>query len=284
MKLTFWGTRGSIPSPSTPEVPTHQYGGDTTCASVYWGNDELLILDAGSGLRSAGRHWIQTRRKSFTFLFTHAHWDHLQGFPFFAPAFSPDVSIQIYSPRLPGAPAGNLIERALHAQQSEPFFPAGFPQLRAKISFSEIAPGKPLRLSSGAGDLQVDATAVTHPGGCLAYRLEHAGRSLVFATDNEPQPSADSPLVRLATDTDLLICDGQYNREEHAQRQGWGHGTPELCLQEAAFARARQLVITHFDPAHSDAVLQAMEEGMKKTPLAKNLPSSFARQGQTIEV
>jgi len=281
MKLTFWGTRGSIPAPSTPEVPTHLYGGDTTCVSLAWGKDGLLIIDAGSGLRQAGRHWAQSRRKSFTFLFTHAHWDHLQGFPFFAPAFSEDVSIHIYSPRLPGAPAGNLIEKALHAQQCEPFFPAGFPQLRAKISFSEIEPGKPLLLPSSE-PLTIHSAPVSHPGGCLAYRLEHAHRSLVFATDNEPQPSSDSPLVKMAADTNLLICDGQYNNTEHQLRRGWGHGTPELCLQEAVFARAQRLIITHFDPAHSDSTLQKMEEEIKQAPAARTLPVSFARQGQTI--
>jgi phosphoribosyl 1,2-cyclic phosphodiesterase len=283
MKLTFWGTRGSIPSPSTPEVPTHVYGGDTTCVSVAWGKDDLLVIDAGSGLRQAGRHWIQSQRKSFTFLFTHAHWDHLQGFPFFAPAFSEDVSIHIYSPRLPDAPAGNLIERALHAQQSEPFFPAGFPQLRAKISFSEINPGKPVQLSSPSGELRIQSVPVSHPGGCLAYRLDHAQRSLVFATDNEPLPSPESPLVKMAAGADLLICDGQYNNAEHQLRKGWGHGTPDLCLQEAVFARVRRLIITHFDPSHSDSTLLGMEEEIKKSPSAQTVPVSFARQGQTID-
>lgn len=283
MKLTFWGTRGSIPAPSTAAVPTHLYGGDTTCVSVAWGNEGLLIIDAGSGLRQAGLHWAQSKRKSFTFLFTHAHWDHLQGFPFFAPAFSDEVSIHIVSPRLPGAPAGNLIEKALHAQQSEPFFPAGFPQLRAKITFSEIEPEKLLTIPSPSGELKIQSAAVSHPGGCLAYRLESERRSLVFATDNEPQPSADSPLVQLASETDLLICDGQYNDQEHQLRKGWGHGTPALCLQEAVFARARRLVITHYDPTHSDATLLEMEDQIKKTASAKTLPVSFARQGQTID-
>ena len=283
MKLTFWGTRGSIPSPSTVEIPTHGYGGDTTCVSVVWGGDNLLILDAGSGLRQAGRHWHQAGRKSFTFLFTHAHWDHLQGFPFFAPAFFEDVTIHIHSPRLPGAHAGNLIEKALHAQQSEPLFPAGFPQLRAKIIFHEISPAQPLVLDSPTGELKIRSAAVTHPGGCLAFRLEHAGRSLVFATDNEPQPAADSALVKMAAQTDLLICDGQYTEEEHKLRRGWGHGTPGLCLKEAGFARARRLIITHFDPSHSDSLLGEMEEKMKGSPEAKKLPVSFARQGQTVD-
>ena len=175
------------------------------------------------------------------------------------------------------------MEKALHAQQSEPFFPAGFPQLRARISFSEISPEEPVELSSSGEKLKIQAAPVSHPGGCLAYRLDHGRRSLVFATDNEPQPSPESPLVKMAADTDLLVCDGQYNDEEHRMRKGWGHGTPALCLQEAVFARARRLIITHFDPSHSDSTLQGMEDEIRKSPSAQKIPVSFARQGLTID-
>ena len=106
---------------------------------------------------------------------------------------------------------------------------------------------------------------------------------MVFATDNEPQPSADSPLVKMAAGTDLLICDGQYTEEEHQQRRGWGHGTPELCLKEAAFAGARRLIITHFDPSHSDSFLGEMEQKIRAAPGAKSLPVSFARQGHSTD-
>ncbi|MCX6935321.1 MAG: MBL fold metallo-hydrolase [Verrucomicrobia bacterium] len=288
MKFHFWGTRGSIPSPSTSEVPTQQFGGDTTCVSLQWGADGLLVIDAGSGLRQAGLVWNKAGRKSFTFLFTHSHWDHLQGFPFFTPAFRDDVHIDIYSPRLPGAHAGNLIERSLHAQQSEPFFPAGFPQLRAKIVFHEIQPGHDLSLHSGPDMLRVQAVAASHPGGCLAYRLNGSSagknRSVVFATDNEPSLSQSSPLVKLAEETDLLICDGQYSEEEYLNRHGWGHGTPELCLNEAISAKARRLIITHFDPAHSDAVLIAMEKKLRQSANSTSMEVTFARQGQTIDL
>ena len=284
MKLHFWGTRGSIPSPSTPSHPTHEFGGDTTCLSLDWGKDKLLILDAGSGLRQAGLDWTAQGRRSFTFLFTHSHWDHVQGFPFFTPGFLPDVDITIYSPRLPGAHAGNLIERSLHAQQSEPFFPAGFPLLQAKITFHEIIPDHPIQLSSGPDSLLIHAAAVSHPGGCLAYRIENPTKkcSLVFATDNEPPSSPPSPLHKLAQETDLLICDGQYTTAEHKKRIGWGHGTPELCLHEALTARARRLLITHFDPTHSDSTLAKMEKDFQNLAQKSGLPVAFARQGQTI--
>ena len=286
MKLHFWGTRGSIPTPSTSSIPTQEFGGDTTCLSLDWGKENLLILDAGSGLRQAGLEWAAQGRRAFTFLFTHSHWDHLQGFPFFTPAFRPGTEITIYSPRLPGAHAGNLIERSLHAQQSEPFFPAGFPMLRAKIIFHEIQPGHPLQLSAGSDSLQIHAAAVSHPGGCLAYRVEGSpgGKkcSFVFATDHEPSPSSPGPLRELAHETDLLICDGQYTSAEHAQRIGWGHGTPELCLQEAIAARARRLLITHYDPTHSDANLAQLEKEFQKTSHSSGIPVAFARQGQTV--
>ena len=288
MKLHFWGTRGSIPSPSTTEVPTHEFGGDTTCLSLDWGAQGLLVIDAGSGLRQAGLAWTKAGRKSFTFLFTHSHWDHLQGFPFFAPAFHEGVHIEIYSPRLPSAHAGNLIERSLHAQQSEPFFPAGFPQLRAKIVFHEIQPHHQLILQDGTDSLRIQATAVSHPGGCLAYRIDGSNngknRAFVFATDNEPTSEQSSPLAQLAQKTDLLICDGQYTEEEYPNRRGWGHGTPQLCLREAISSQAHRLLVTHFDPTHSDSLLTKMEQDFKKSAQATSVQVAFARQGQTLDL
>jgi len=288
MKLHFWGTRGSIPTPSTPAIPTQEFGGDTTCLSLEWGKDNLLVIDAGSGLRQAGLNWTAQGRRSFTFLFTHSHWDHIQGFPFFAPAFHDGIDITIYSPRLPGAHAGNLIERSLHAQQSEPFFPAGFPQLRAQITFHEIQPDHDLKLASGPDSLLIRAAALSHPGGCLAYRIDgvtaEKKRSFVFATDHEPPASSPNPLTQLAQETDLLISDGQYTPTEYKNRTGWGHGTPELCLREAVAARARRLLITHFDPTHSDSTLASMEKEFQKSAHASRIPVSFARQGQTINL
>jgi len=213
MKLHFWGTRGSIPTPSTPAIPTHGFGGDTTCLSLEWGKDNLLVLDAGSGLRQAGLDWTAQGRRSFTFLFTHSHWDHLQGFPFFAPAFHEGINITIYSPRLPYAHAGNLIERSLHAQQSEPFFPAGFPQLRAHITFHEIQPDHELKLASGPDSLLIRAAALSHPGGCLAYRIDgitaEKKRSFVFASYLEHLASSLNPLTQLSLVTVILISDCQ---------------------------------------------------------------------------
>jgi phosphoribosyl 1,2-cyclic phosphodiesterase len=288
MKLHFWGTRGSIPTPSTPAIPTHEFGGDTTCLSLAWGKDKLLVIDAGSGLRQAGLKWTQEGRRSFTFLFTHSHWDHLQGFPFFTPAFHEGIDITIYSPRLRGAHAGNLIERSLHAQQSEPFFPAGFPQLRAQITFHEIQPDHELKLSSESDSLLIQAAALSHPGGCLAYRIDgvKAGkkRSFVFATDHEPPASSPNPLTQLAQETDLLISDGQYTPAEYKNRIGWGHGTPELCLREAVTARARRLLITHFDPTHSDSALTNLEKEFQKSAQSSGIHVGFARQGQTVEL
>jgi phosphoribosyl 1,2-cyclic phosphodiesterase len=288
MKFTFWGTRGSIPSPSNPQFPTHAYGGDTTCASLEWGPDGLLILDAGTGIRRAGTHWLRSGRKHYTLLFTHAHWDHLQGFPFFAPAYVEGITIEILSPRLPHQPPGNLIEKALHAQQEEPYFPAGFPELKADISFREIQPGEEMKFSSHQETVRVQSAPTRHPGGCFAYRFDgpgHSGpRSLVFATDNEPPIDPQSPLLKMTRGADLLICDGQYTDQEHEKRRGWGHGTPSLCLQEAVVAKAKRLLVTHFDPGHDDTQLENMEDALIAAGQKQGVDAAFARQNQTLEL
>ena len=286
MKFTFWGTRGSIPTPSNPQSPTDQYGGDTTCVSLEWGQDGLLIVDAGTGIRRAGFHWLRSGRKHFTLLFTHGHWDHLQGFPFFAPAYLEGSTIEILSPRLPSRPAGNLIQKALHAQQEEPYFPAGFPELKAKISFREVQPGEEMKFASGKEVVRVQSALTRHPGGCFAYRFDGPGRngpsSLVFATDNEPPIDPSTPLIKLTSGADLLICDGQYTDEEHEKRRGWGHGTPSLCLQEAVIAKAQRLLVTHFDPGHPDRQLEQMEGELIAAGRTQGVDAAFARQNQEI--
>jgi phosphoribosyl 1,2-cyclic phosphodiesterase len=288
MKFTFWGTRGSIPTPSNPQTPTDEYGGDTTCVSVSWGQDGLLIIDAGTGIRRAGFQWLRAGRKNYTILFTHAHWDHLQGFPFFAPAYMEGITIEVLSPRLPGSPSGNIIQKALHAQQEAPYFPAGFPELKAKFFFREVQAGEEMKFASGKDVLRVQSALTRHPGGCFAYRLDGPGtggeRSLVFATDNEPPIDAASPLLKMTRGADLLICDGQYTDEEHEKRRGWGHGTPSLCLQEAAIAKAKRLLVTHFDPGHADSHLEQMEDELIAAGQKQGIQAAFARQNQEIEL
>ncbi|NBV96194.1 MAG: hypothetical protein EBT30_01315 [Verrucomicrobia bacterium] len=162
------------------------------------------------------------------------------------------------------------------------------PATRARFTFHEIQPDQDCKLTSGPDSLQIRAASLPHPGGCLAYRIEGAtvgkARSFVFATDHEPPASSPNPLTRLAQDTDLLISDGQYTAAEYKSRVGWGHGTPELCLREAVAARARRLLITHFDPTHSDTTLAGLETEFQKSAQSSGIPVGFARQGQTIDL
>jgi phosphoribosyl 1,2-cyclic phosphodiesterase len=254
--------------------------------SLEWGQDGLLIIDAGTGIRRAGFHWLRSGRKHFTLFFTHAHWDHLQGFPFFAPAYIEGNTIEILSPRLPNRPPGNIIQKALHAQQEEPYFPAGFPELKAKISFREVQAGEEMKFASGKEVIHVQSALTRHPGGCFAYRFDGSGkggeRSLVFATDNEPPIDPASPLIKLTSGADLLICDGQYTDEEHEKRRGWGHGTPSLCLQEAVIAKAKRLLVTHFDPGHPDSQLEQMEDDLIAAGHKQGVDAAFARQNQEM--
>jgi ribonuclease BN (tRNA processing enzyme) len=143
-----------------------------------------------------------------------------------------------------------------------------------------------MKFSSGKETVRVQSALTRHPGGCFAYRFDGPGRggerSLVFATDNEPPIDPQSPLLKMTREADLLICDGQYTDEEHEKRRGWGHGTPSLCLQEALVAKAKRLLVTHFDPGHADPQLEQMEDALMASARTQGVEAAFARQNQEI--
>jgi ribonuclease BN (tRNA processing enzyme) len=143
-----------------------------------------------------------------------------------------------------------------------------------------------MKFASGKETVRVQSALTRHPGGCFAYRFDGPGRggdkALVFATDNEPPIDPQSPLLKMTRGADLLICDGQYTDEEHEKRRGWGHGTPSLCLQETVVAKAKRLLVTHFDPGHADPQLQKMEDELIAAGQKQGIDAAFARQNQEI--
>ena len=260
MRVRFWGVRGSIAA-AGPE--TAQVGGNTSCVEVRVGPDDsddsdggdetLVIFDAGTGLRRLGES-LRGPVEAHLFL-SHLHWDHIQGFPFFGPAYAPGNRIRLYAPER-CAQHGD-VRAALDAQMRAPHFPVGLDAMRAELSFGAVAAGAELAV----GAATVQAAAARHPNGCLAYRLSAGGRSVVYATDTEHDASGriDRSLVELARGADVLIYDAQYTVEEYAGKRGWGHSTAEEGARLAEAAGVGQLVLYHHDPTHDDWQIARIE-------------------------
>lgn len=255
MRVKFWGTRGTRP---TPGRRTLRYGGNTTCVEVRDSNDNLLIIDSGSGIAELGQtlakgpQWIHL-------LVSHTHWDHIQGFPFFAPAFVPGTRLTVVGP------AGSIKSlKAAFADQMDPaYFPLRLDQVPAAIEFIEVSSGEGFEV----GDMQVMPHEMNHPIVTLGYRIKENTSTFVFATDNElpraPENGglpAPERLVEWCQGADLIAHDAQYSREEYPSHVGWGHSTFDDALTLAEQAGARQLAFVHHDPGHSDDDVDALVE------------------------
>lgn len=276
MEITFWGVRGSIAVSGAGFART---GGNTTCVEVAHGRDRVII-DAGTGLRALGEKLlaesrVMGRRIQATMLFTHLHWDHIQGFPFFAPAYRPDTELELFGP-------SEELREVFAKQMQAPTFPVPLEAMASSQRYRAIGSGDQL----ARGPFDVSVRALTHPQGSLGYRIEAGGKSFCFATDVEhPEDGVDEALIELARDVDLLVYDAQYTVAEyegHAgpSRKGWGHSTYVAAAEIARACGAKQLALFHHDPTHGDDVVEAIEHE------ARQLFGSTraAREGQTIRL
>ena len=272
LRIRFWGVRGSI---ATPGEGTLRTGGNTSCVEVRCG-DRALVLDAGTGLRALGERMLAGGEREVTLLLSHLHWDHIQGLPFFVPAWLPGHRVEIV-----GAPAGGSLRGALAAQMRAPHFPVTLEDMGAELSFTELGHGGRLAF----GEVTVTAAALDHPGGVLAYRVERGGRSVVYATDSEHGDGPDPRLVALARGADLLIYDAMYTADEYAgrvgpSRVGWGHSTWEAGVAAADAAGVGRLVLFHHDPRRGDDAVDAIEAAA-----ARARPGTLAaREGMELVV
>ncbi len=271
--VKFWGVRGSIPCPG---VDTVRYGGNTSCVEMLVGT-ERLIFDAGTGIRVLGEALRTEIPLSAHLFFSHTHWDHIQGFPFFGPAFVRGNQFQIYG--LPTA-EGVTIQDRLSDQMLHPNFPVPLQIMQGNLQFTDLQAGQSLSL----GDIQVETALLNHPGDCLGYRVEWRGRAVVFATDTEHYPDRlDKALLHLARQADALIMDATYTDEEYYHPQqskiGWGHSTWQAAVQLAKAAQVKQLILFHHDPAHHDEQLDAIAEAA----LLEFPGALLAREGMTLE-
>lgn len=283
--VRFWGTRGSI---ATPGEDTIKYGGNTSCTEVRCG-EQLLILDAGTGLRVLGvallREFQQRPIKGHIFV-GHTHWDHIQGFPFFAPAFIPGNEFAVYS--LHGAE--KPLDKVFRGQMDSDYFPVMLSDMKARLEFCE------LQSEVHLGEAHVSHMFLNHPGLAVGFRISFAGRSLVYVSDHEnygrltpggPNPNPmDLEIARFAENADLLISEAQYTEEEYEQKKGWGHSTFLDALERAAQARVKRLAIFHHDPSHDDAFLDGVLEFCQKTIVDRNYTFSccLAQERASIEL
>jgi phosphoribosyl 1,2-cyclic phosphodiesterase len=280
MRVTFWGVRGSIPTPG-PE--TVAIGGNTSCVEIRAGK-AILIFDGGTGLRLLGKKLAPEMPIEAHIFFSHVHWDHIQGFPFFDPAFVPGNTIHLYG----GNNVSRTLEETLAGQMDHPSFPVHLTDMAAKMTFNDMMEGEDLQIPTGDGKtVHITTGKGNHPNGVWAYRVEVDGHAVVYATDTEHYDHVDPELTRLARGADVLILDAQYTPEEYAgtagrggSKKGWGHSTFDEAAKLATAAGVKRLILFHHDPMQNDDDVRKKEARAKA--LFPNVTAAY--EGLSFEV
>ncbi|MFA6028710.1 MAG: MBL fold metallo-hydrolase [Elusimicrobiota bacterium] len=283
--VRFWGVRGSIPVPGARTV---RYGGNTACVEVRR-DGRVLICDSGTGIRELGLLLMkeaQGKPLDLDLFITHTHWDHLQGWPFFVPAYIPKNTVRIHSAQGAGADFKEIFRR----QMGQNYFPVELGDMAAKIDFHKVT--KPF----DAGGVPVKTLYTNHPGVDIAYRFEFPEGSVVYLTDHECHRALgddrdfftgqDKLVADFCSGADLLISDAQYDDEDYKTKRGWGHSRWRDAVELAAAAKVRRLALFHFEPLKSDDEIDAVVE--KARAHARSLGAGFecfgAREGQEIRI
>lgn len=272
MKVTFYGTRGSIP---VAEPEFSRFGGNTPCLLVTFGNGRIGVLDAGTGIRRLGNDFAARSIEQYDNIFiglSHTHWDHIQGFPFFKPAYDPSRHFTIAICGKDRKTAN--LESIFAAQMQQDYFPVQLNEMGARLTFWQPDINE-FRTPAG---VTIRTSRHNHPGGAYGYRITDAGKSLVYCTDVEHSDGIDANVVSLAQDADLLIHDAQYTPEELKKKRGWGHSSWEQAIEVALAARVKTLALFHHDSEHDDVFLMGVEKECQR--LFPN--ACMAREGLEI--
>jgi phosphoribosyl 1,2-cyclic phosphodiesterase len=246
MKITCWGARGSIAVSGKDYV---KYGGDTTCVEVRSKNNDIIILDAGTGMRCLGNKLLASNERDLSILFTHAHWDHLMGFPFFKPIYMKGTSIAMY-----GCPyAQKSVKAMIGNTMVAPYFPVDYGLLQAEISSHNVC-----KESFQIGPVTITPIALSHPNMGIGYRFDEDGKSFVFLTDNELAHKHHGGLgyddyLRFSEGADLLVHDAEYTPDQYAMTKGWGHSLYTDALRLAMEAQVKQFGLFHHNQDRTDA-------------------------------
>lgn len=294
MKVKFWGVRGSIASPGPATV---RYGGNTTCIEIRTDDNELIILDAGTGLFPLSQTLLAEMPVKANILLSHSHWDHIQGLPFFIPNFIPGNVLRLHGAFDPVS--GKGVEQVMAVQLQYSYFPVLEAELRGATEYVTLAPNQSIQIGSAT----VTPYLLNHPVINFGYRIESHGKSVFFTGDHEPPYNIYDPddedyaeyqsfvdeknaaILEAMRGVDVLIADTSYTAQEYPAKKGWGHGTFESSIQAAQQAGARVLFCTHHEPTRSDDALEAVfAQALAATPSQPGGPDiRLAREGECYE-
>lgn len=272
MRIKFWGTRGSIPSPG---FSTIKYGGNTPCVELESNNGDLLILDCGSGLRVLGNDLLKRRKPiEASILLSHTHWDHIQGFPFFKPFFFPGNKFNLYGPK----DTGQRIQDVLEGQMEHRYFPITLNMMASKLEFYELK-----EEALNIGKFEINIHYMNHTSLTLGFKIVEENKSICYCTDTEPHSvylendesidkkdqqhfvhHGDRSFVEFVKNSELLIVDAQYTKEEYETKKGWGHSTIDYVVMVAMMAQVKRLCLFHHDPEHDDKMIDGFVEHSKR--------------------
>ncbi|MEA3395255.1 MAG: MBL fold metallo-hydrolase [Pseudomonadota bacterium] len=295
MKVKFWGVRGSIASPGPHTV---RYGGNTTCIEIRTDNNELIILDAGTGIFPLSQTLLAELPVQANVLITHSHWDHIQGLPFFIPNFIPGNLLRLHGAFDPVS--GKGVEQVMSVQLQYSYFPVREAEMKARIEYVTLAPEQTIQIGSAT----ITPYLLNHPVINFGYRIEAGGKSVFFTGDHEPPYNIYEPgdaehaeyqafvdekqaaILEAIRGVDVLIADTSYTAQEYPAKKGWGHGTFESSIQAARQAGARVLYCTHHEPTRSDDALEAaFAQALADNPAppGDRLDIRLAREGDSYE-
>jgi phosphoribosyl 1,2-cyclic phosphodiesterase len=272
--VEFWGVRGSIP---TPGKKTVRYGGNTSCVEMRLG-EKRLIFDGGTGLRLLGLNLLKQMPVEAHIFFSHTHWDHIQGFPFFVPAFVPSNKFHIYGAI---APDGSTIKDSLSDQMVHPNFPVPLQVMGSQMKFNDFRAGDIIKVD----EIEIETAPLNHPNFATGYRVSWQGKTVVYCPDTEHyEDRFDENVLNLARQADLLIYDATYTNEEYynlkSPKIGWGHSTWEVGVEIAKKAGVKQIVMFQHDPSHSDNFLDEVQVALRSV-----FPNGLvAKEGMTIQI
>lgn len=275
MLIRCWGARGSIPVSGREYL---RYGGDTPCIEIRTAEDRIVIIDAGSGIRRLGNRLVAEKRSQYTMIFTHAHWDHIMGFPFFKPIYRSGTRISLF-----GCPfAQTSIRKMISHIMAPPNFPVGFEEIRASIQYH-----RKCRETLQFGGLNVTSIPISHPNQGLGYRLEEDGKSFVFLTDNEltyrhPGGMAYEDYRAFANGADLLIHDAEYRPQDYRMTRTWGHSVYTDAVRLALDAGVRRLGLYHHNQERTDDALEEMVAKCRRMSAGQPLDCFAVHQDMEI--